>query len=152
MNRGGEQEITRIVPASIAGLSRNRKYRLRSQSKERTMTVSQKRPEFCRIGIAVLMLLATARDGVAADSMKGQRLAVRICTACHLVLPGQQQALDHAPTFGQIAASQSLDERALKTFLADPEHSRMPNLSLTDSEIADLVAYIRTLAPAKPSE
>jgi mono/diheme cytochrome c family protein len=103
-----------------------------------------------RLGIVVLMLLTSTGEAVAADSMNGQRLAVRICTACHLVLPGQQQALDAAPTFAQIAASQDLDERALKTFLANPAHSRMPNLSLTRSEIADLVAYIRTLAPAKP--
>jgi mono/diheme cytochrome c family protein len=104
-----------------------------------------------RIRVIVLMLLAFTSEAVAADSMHGQRLAVRICTGCHLVLPGQQQAFDAAPTFAQIAASQQLDERALKTFLGNPEHSRMPNLSLTRSEIADLVAYIRTLAPAKPS-
>jgi mono/diheme cytochrome c family protein len=104
-----------------------------------------------RTGIVLLMLLTCASKGLAADSMNGQRLAVRVCTGCHLVLPGQQQAFDAAPTFAQIAASQQLDERTLKTFLANPEHSRMPNLSLTRSEIADLVAYIRTLAPAKPS-
>jgi len=31
----------------------------------------------------------------------------------------------------------------LSQFLASPPHSRMPNLSLTRSEIADLVAYIK---------
>ena len=35
------------------------------------------------------------------------------------------------------------DVEALAVFLATPHHSRMPNLSLSRSEIADLVAYIK---------
>ena len=113
------------------------------------MIVDEKCPAMFASGLVVLMLLASAGEGMAADSMNGQRLAVRWCSGCHVVLPGQQQAYDAAPTFAQIASS-GLNEGTLKTFLANPEHSRMPNLSLSRSEIADLVAYIKTLAPAKP--
>ena len=60
--------------------------------------------------------------------------------------PGQQQSSDAVPTFAQIAASERFDEAALATFLADPHRSRMPNLSLSRSEIVDLVAYIKLQA------
>ena len=113
------------------------------------MIVDQKYPAMLASGLVVLILLASAREGLAADSTNGQRLAVRWCSGCHVVLPGQPQASDAAPTFAQVASS-GLDEGSLKAFLANPEHSRMPNLSLSRSEIADLVAYIKTLAPAKP--
>ena len=113
------------------------------------MTVDQKCSAILISGLVGAMLLASAGKGMAADSKNGQRLAVHWCSGCHVVLAGQQQAYDVAPTFAHIAAS-GVDEGRLKAFLANPEHSRMPNLSLSRSEIADLVAYIKTLAPAKP--
>jgi mono/diheme cytochrome c family protein len=70
-------------------------------------------------------------------------LAERWCAECHVIAPGQQQASDAVPTFAQIGGR--FDETALATFLASPHHSRMPNLSLSRSEIVDLVAYIKGL-------
>jgi mono/diheme cytochrome c family protein len=113
------------------------------------MTVDQKCSAIFLGGIVAAVLLASAGESMAADSKNGQRLAMHWCSGCHVVSPGQQQAYDAAPTFAKVAAS-GLDEGRLKAFLANPEHSRMPNLSLSRSEIADLVAYIKTLAPAKP--
>jgi hypothetical protein len=46
-------------------------------------------------------------------------------------------------SIGNATATDS--ETTLATFLASPHHSRMPNLSLSRSEIADLVAYIKGL-------
>ena len=113
------------------------------------MTIAQKWPALFGSSIVGAMLLASAGEGMAADSMNGQRLAVHWCSGCHVVLPEQQQASDAAPTFAQIASS-NINEGTLKAFLANPEHSRMPNLSLSRTEIADLIAYIKTRAPAKP--
>jgi mono/diheme cytochrome c family protein len=79
----------------------------------------------------------------AADSANGQRIAERWCAECHVVARGQRQASDAVPTFTEIGESRRFDETALAVFLASPHHSRMPNLSLSRSEIADLVAYIK---------
>jgi mono/diheme cytochrome c family protein len=87
--------------------------------------------------------MASAGAGRAADSASGGRIAERWCAGCHVVAPGQRQASDAVPTFAQIGRSGRFNEATLAAFLANPHHSRMPNLSLTRSEIADLVAYIK---------
>jgi mono/diheme cytochrome c family protein len=93
------------------------------------------------LGLAIFFLLISTGDAAAADSANGQRLAERWCAECHVSAPGQQPASDTVPTFAEIGGR--FDETALATFLASPHHSRMPNLSLSRSEIADLVAYIK---------
>jgi mono/diheme cytochrome c family protein len=107
------------------------------------MTVDRKYSAKLRIGIAGAVLLSSAGESLAADSTNGQRIAERWCAGCHVVTPEQQQASDAVPTFAQIGASERFDEAALTAFLASPHHSRMPNFSLSRSEIADLVAYIK---------
>lgn len=110
------------------------------------MTVDRKKSARIRIGIVGAVLLTPAGQGMAADSTNGQRIAERWCAECHLVAPWQQQSSDAVPTFAQIGASERYDEAALAAFLANPHHSRMPNLSLSRSEIADLLAYIKLQA------
>lgn len=94
----------------------------------------------CGAAVAVAVLVSSV--SVAGDRVDGRRIAQRWCSGCHVVAPGQRQGSDTAPTFAQIAEAERFDEATLATFLAVPHHSRMPNLSLTRSEIADLVAYI----------
>jgi mono/diheme cytochrome c family protein len=98
---------------------------------------------FAGLGLALLFLLISTGNATATDSANGQRLAERWCAECHAIAPGQKRASDAVPTFAQIGGR--FDETALATFLASPHHSRMPNLSLSRSEIADLVAYIKGL-------
>lgn len=95
------------------------------------------------LGVAATLLMTPAGEGVAADSANGRRIAEQWCAECHVVAPGQRRASDAVPTFAQIAGSGRFSEATLATFLANPHHSRMPNLALTRSEIADLVAYIK---------
>jgi mono/diheme cytochrome c family protein len=95
------------------------------------------------LGLAIFFLLISIGNATAADSANGQRLAERWCAECHVSAPGQQRASDIVPTFVEIGGR--FDETTLATFLASPHHSRMPNLSLSRSEIADLVAYIKSL-------
>jgi mono/diheme cytochrome c family protein len=96
---------------------------------------------------AVLALLA-AGPALAADAGKGETIAVRWCAACHVVAPGQKQAKADAPPFAAIAAKRTYED--LRVFLANP-YPRMPDMSLTRDEIADLVAFIKTygLAPGE---
>ncbi|NLS20381.1 cytochrome c [Rhizobium sp. P40RR-XXII] len=97
--------------------------------------------------IVVALVLIFFDEGGAADLIQGRNIALRWCSQCHVVAPGQTTGSDSVPTFAQISESEHLDEPRLSAFLADPQHSRMPNLSLTRAEIADLTAYIKAQHP-----
>ena len=80
----------------------------------------------------------------AADVSNGLKLAEHWCAACHLVSPTQKQAIADVATFADIA--KRTDARALTLLLAKP-HGQMPDLTLSQPEIADLVAYTESLGP-----
>ena len=84
---------------------------------------------------------------LAADPAVGLQLAERWCEACHTVKPDQQHAMTDAPTFHSIA-EKYVDAGTLTAFLSAP-YPRMPSMTLSRDEIADLVAYIRTLGPKR---
>jgi mono/diheme cytochrome c family protein len=92
----------------------------------------------------ILIALSLPVAAHAADAANGKRLANRWCAACHVVAPEQTRANADVPSFADIARRQ--DAQRLTRFLSNP-YPRMPDMSLTHAEIADLVAYIRTLAP-----
>src|SRR5215475_13834983 len=97
---------------------------------------------------AMLVLAATALGGTAAnaaDANHGQTLARRWCATCHVVAANQRRPTGEAPPFAVIAKRTDFDATRLTNFLLDP-HPKMPNMSLTRTEAADLVAYIATLA------
>ena len=97
---------------------------------------------------AMLVLLATSVGSIAADAADanhGQTLARRWCATCHVVAANQQRPMGEAPPFASIAKRADFDPIRLTNFLLDP-HPKMPNMSLTRTEAADLVAYIATLA------
>ena len=96
---------------------------------------------------AVLGLAVTAlpQPGQAADPDNGSRLAHRWCEACHVVTPTQTRAsTDLAPPFASIARRPDFDAARIALFLLDP-HPKMPDMSLTRNEAADLAAFIGTL-------
>jgi mono/diheme cytochrome c family protein len=88
--------------------------------------------------------MGIAGESASADRVNGQRIAERWCAECHVVASGQKQGSDGVPTFAQIGGSKRFDEASLAAFLMAPHDSRMVNLSLTRSEISDLVAYIKS--------
>ncbi|NRP89975.1 Cytochrome c [Rhizobium lusitanum] len=94
--------------------------------------------------VAILFMEFFFGECAAADRVNGQRIAERWCAECHVVASGQQHGSDRVPTFAQIGESKRFDGASLSAFLMDPHHSRMINLSLTRSEISDLVAYIKS--------
>jgi mono/diheme cytochrome c family protein len=99
-------------------------------------------------GSAMLVLLATALGGIAAeaaDANHGRTLARRWCATCHVVAANQQRATGEAPPFAGIAKRSDFNATRLANFLLDP-HPKMPNMSLTRTEAADIAAYIATLA------
>jgi mono/diheme cytochrome c family protein len=99
-------------------------------------------------GSAMLVLLATALGSIAAeaaDANHGRTLARRWCATCHVVAANQQRATGEAPPFAVIAKRRDFNTTRLANFLLDP-HPKMPNMSLTRTEAADIAAHIATLA------
>ena len=96
-----------------------------------------------RGALALLVLIALPLSAFAADAAKGEVIAKRWCAACHLVTPDQTLANSDAPSFAAIE-HKITSSKALTAFLMDP-HPIMPDMNLTRSEIADIVAYIGTL-------
>ena len=80
---------------------------------------------------------------IAADVNHGRQVARRWCVSCHLVAARQRQTTTEAPPF-TIARKPDFDVKRLAAFLLNP-YPRMPNMSLTRAEAADIAAYIGSL-------
>jgi mono/diheme cytochrome c family protein len=93
--------------------------------------------------LAIFALAVWPSGAFADDAAKGEIIARRWCAACHVVAPEQTVANSDAPTFASIAR-RNVPPKSLKAFLADP-HPKMPDMNLSRSEIADIVAYIGSL-------
>ncbi len=93
---------------------------------------------------ALLLAGLCHTPAAAADVQRGKELAQRWCAECHLVAPEQRRASADVATFASLAARPDFSAAQLAFFLLDP-HPKMPNLSLTRDEAADLAAYIATL-------
>jgi mono/diheme cytochrome c family protein len=96
--------------------------------------------------LTLLMGLAAvdSAPSIAADLNHGQQVAQRWCVSCHLVDGGQRQTTTGAPPFATIAGKPNFDVNRLTSFLLEP-YPRMPNMSLTRQEAADIAAYIGSL-------
>ena len=105
-------------------------------------------PSFGSSRIGCCLVLAAAllpQPGNAADADNGSRIAHRWCEACHVVTPTQRRATtDQAPPFATIARRPGFTSAKIALFLLDP-HPKMPDMSLTRAEAADLAAFIGSL-------
>jgi mono/diheme cytochrome c family protein len=98
--------------------------------------------------IIAFLVIASVTDvsrAQVANVGRGEEIARRWCASCHVVAADQRQATSEAPPFATIARRPDLDANRLAFFLLEP-HPKMPNMSLTRSEAADLAAYITSLA------
>lgn len=99
-----------------------------------------------RIFAILLSLAAVAglpQAASAADAEQGGVLAKRWCAACHVVSADQTRAGGQAPPFSAIGKTRDLDTAKLALFLLLP-HPKMPDMSLSRAEAADLAAYIKS--------
>jgi len=97
-----------------------------------------------RIISGLLLLIAVAalpHAALAADAASGERLAKRWCAACHVVASDQKSGNTQVAPFSAIAKVPGFDAAKLALYLLLP-HPKMPDMSLTRSEAADLTAYI----------
>jgi mono/diheme cytochrome c family protein len=89
----------------------------------------------------------------AEDLRQGHQLAVLLCAKCHLAASDQRLMPDlnpPAPSFAQIAQRKDLDADSLKIFLTTTHRGLdnpkgMPDLSLANSQVKQVVAYILSL-------
>jgi len=102
--------------------------------------------KFSRIGYCLaLTAVLLPQPGNAADANNGSRLAHRWCEACHVVTPSQRRsATESAPPFATIARAPGFNAAKIALFLLNP-HPKMPDMSLTRTEAADLAAFIGSL-------
>jgi mono/diheme cytochrome c family protein len=96
---------------------------------------------YCAI-LAVTIVVAGSATGHAADTARGAQLARLWCAGCHIVGSGSQGQVQVGPPSFRAISGLSSDQ--LRTFLIKP-HPPMPDLSLSRSEMDDLIAYIKSL-------
>jgi mono/diheme cytochrome c family protein len=96
--------------------------------------------------LAMLAGPALAQDqATRGDPAQGLALARTWCANCHVVESRPPSATaDSVPGFAAIANRANITPAGLATYLAAP-HGRMPNLSLSRGETADVVAYLLSL-------
>ncbi|GAB2186786.1 c-type cytochrome [Roseibium sp. LAB1] len=100
-------------------------------------------------GAALVCIAIVSGAGAvhAGDAASGKALALQWCSACHLVSDEQNSASSVSlPSFYDMAKDPGWSEEKLATFLANP-HPQMPNMTLGNTEIANLASYIESLAP-----
>jgi cytochrome c len=79
------------------------------------------------------------------DPKEGLEVARAWCANCHVVEREQDRAIvGPAPTFHAIANRPTTTADGLRAFLAT-QHGLMPNLSLSNTNIENTLAYILTL-------
>jgi len=92
----------------------------------------------------VLASLLMPLPAAAQTVQTGGALAVRWCTACHVVEASQRLATDSAPSFRAIAARTDSTAATLDRYLS-VGHTLMPDFSLSSQERNALVTYILSL-------
>ena len=114
----------------------------------REATVMHRRTRISLLSFLAGMTTASASlhaDELLGDPTAGHRLAEVVCSACHVVAPGQEAATDiDAPAFPDLAKDAGITAISLRVFLQTP-HERMPDLRLGREETDDVIAYILSL-------
>ncbi len=91
------------------------------------------------------------------EAREGHRLALKICSACHVIGPDQQTAplLRHpAPSFAQIAKQRDVSPGAIRQFLRSTHTDmvspfEMPNPQLLDQQADAIAAYLLSLKDSR---
>jgi cytochrome c len=93
--------------------------------------------------ILTALLLRPDLVWAAGDATRGEALARVWRTDCYTV---ESNGKDITPPLAEIARQGAPDEAHARAFLTAP-HPPMPNFDLARSQIDDIVAYLKSLAP-----
>ena len=99
--------------------------------------------------LVAVFVLASAGGWASAqeigDPTAGYSLARDYCSECHAIEAGEAGSPNmDAPPFQMVATDPRMSDMALTAFFQMP-HETMPNLIVRGAEVANLVAYIRSL-------
>lgn len=100
------------------------------------------------LAVVLAVVLSLSRPAHAQGSPDtGRELARMWCANCHLADPAAQpRAGDAVPSFPSIARRPGVTRATLDTFLQKP-HGGMPDFSLGQQQIDDVVAYLLSMRP-----
>jgi len=87
---------------------------------------------------------AVDNDAHYGDPEYGRGLAIRWCSSCHVVAPGEGRSVPGAPPFATIAQSPDFSSGRLARLMLAP-HPNMAKLGLSRQAIDDIAAYIGSL-------
>lgn len=112
------------------------------------MTLTRFASQALFLGAFVLSLAVSAaaqRHPGKPNADRGAQLAVKLCANCHAVSAGDAARVKaDVPTFQEIAALADQSTERMTGKMMMPHHP-MPDIQLTRSEIADVIAYIQSL-------
>lgn len=97
-----------------------------------------------RLSAILLAGILSTAAAQAQNVREGEMLARSVCSPCHVVAPGVGGG--EGPAFAAVAAMPSTTGLALTAFL-QTSHGKMPNISLSRDDIANLASYILSLKP-----
>jgi mono/diheme cytochrome c family protein len=98
-----------------------------------------------RLGTMLIFLMLASGNAhpARADAGNGAQLARQWCGNCHVIGNNSAGPIPQGPPSFQMIAHSGLTADQLRAFLSHP-HGAMPDLSLTRTEIDELIAYINT--------
>lgn len=109
------------------------------------------RHQFCRPALPLILSLLSvgAAHGaqpaeLAGDVDAGHALARAWCHSCHIVEQSSFGISNGAPPFAAVARLPSTTSLSLRVFL-QTSHKPMPDLQMSNEQIADVTAYILSL-------
>lgn len=108
----------------------------------------------CAAGVLALVLIlhgparAEPPDVVEPSAEKGQTLAERLCSGCHVVETASKTVPAGIPPLRAIANLPGQTATRILNVLIQP-HAPMPDMQLSRQEILDITAYLDTLRTDK---
>ena len=99
-----------------------------------------------RLGMVLLLLGTVGAFGQSIEAQRGHRFAQETCSQCHAVERFGTSPLAVAPPFRglhELYPVESLEEALAEGIVT--AHPSMPQFMLEPIEIADLIAYLKTL-------
>ena len=105
------------------------------------------------VGLAISLGLAGANRAWSqfspGDAQRGRTVAERACASCHAIALGTETTRgSDVPSFAAIAKREKVTAEYLAGRIIIP-HPRMPDASLTLSEVRDVIAYILSVKLGK---
>jgi mono/diheme cytochrome c family protein len=100
------------------------------------------------VGLGTLPFVLRGHDPSKGDPARGKALALQYCARCHAVEPGKQSPVADAPpfyTFAQHWPLEDLEEALAEGIMVGHEKYQMPVFQFEPEQIADLIAYLKTI-------